>query len=293
MLPETTKSPAKRLEFIPGRLISLWDMIRFFLVDICVRWAEIQAAAKDYEKAAYGPKGNQNLIPEDFQHLAKIQGHFSLIAKTLDLNDTANQLYQFEHSLKHDAATPLSTHILLKNLIITTRNDMALKRVTFIPNEKVDYFQQEALFGAEVNEAFPTAIEDIKSAGNCYAAGLNTAAVFHFVRSAEVALVALAKKKLKIKNVGKSPVEEAMWQRIIEALEGKIEEAEKLAKGPKKRAALKLYHDLSNDCKAIKDKYRNPVCHGTEICTPLTAMDAHNSVKRFMVGVAAVLKRHK
>jgi hypothetical protein len=81
--------------------------------------------------------------------------------------------------------------------------ELAQRKLVFIPPNLVEYLEQEKLFGDAVYENFPSARGDIRDAGNCLAAGLNTAAVFHLMRVVELGLRALA-KKLHVKKVKKT-----------------------------------------------------------------------------------------
>ena len=61
-----------------------------------------------------------------------------------------------------------------------------------VATDRKDYVDKTHLSGEEVFNAYPSARSDITEAGNCLAAECTTAAVFHLMRAAEVALRALA-----------------------------------------------------------------------------------------------------
>ncbi len=89
-------------------------------------------------------------------------------------------------------------------------------KFAFVPEEKHDFFENDKNFGALVWIAFPSAREDTKSAGNCLAVGLDTAAVFHSMRIVEHGIRALAKHLgLKIKN---RTLETADWSQLIKGI---------------------------------------------------------------------------
>src|SRR5208282_2687692 len=61
----------------------------------------------------------------------------------------------------------------------------------YIPSAKTKFFEPLELFGNKVYQNFKSARTEIKDAGNCLAADLNTAAVFHLMRASEFGLRAL------------------------------------------------------------------------------------------------------
>ena len=96
-------------------------------------------------------------------------------------------------------------------------DELAVRKFVMIENSKSEHLENEALFGDCVWASFPSAREDIKSAGNCLALNLNTAAVFHLMRTAELGMRALAENlKVRLKQKGKSkPIKHAGWDDII------------------------------------------------------------------------------
>ncbi len=86
------------------------------------------------------------------------------------------------------------------------------------------YIDNGDLFGESVVKAFPDAVEDIKSAGNCMAVELSTAAVFHLMRDSEYGMRRLA-KRLNVRVTHKKtmcPLEYADWDKIITGIKKKI-----------------------------------------------------------------------
>src|SRR5947199_328325 len=67
-------------------------------------------------------------------------------------------------------------------------------RFMYMPDAEAKYYDQEQLFGTEVNESFSDARLDISSSGNCIACGLYTASVYHLMRVAEFGLRRIAKE---------------------------------------------------------------------------------------------------
>ena len=87
-------------------------------------------------------------------------------------------------------------------------------RFALIEPSKVQFFVRDDLFGKAFHDAAPADISaEIKAAGNCLALDLNTAAVFHLMRTAELGLRKLAKRLgARLKH----PLDFADWGRVIE-----------------------------------------------------------------------------
>src|SRR5436309_10023407 len=85
------------------------------------------------------------------------------------------------------------------------QKEMSESFLVFVPKRQAEYFEKDALFGGEVSQAFPSAWEDIRDAGNCIAADLHTAAVFHLMRVGELGMRALARHlRVKVQKTRKA-----------------------------------------------------------------------------------------
>lgn len=80
------------------------------------------------------------------------------------------------------------------------------------------YLNKSDLFGQAVNNKFPSAVDEFKSAGNCIAANLNSAAIFHLMRVVECGLNTLAH------SLGIQPqqIQHKTWGQILQIVEPKI-----------------------------------------------------------------------
>ena len=149
----------------------------------------------------------------------------------------------------------------------------------------------DALFGKEVYEHFESARSDIKDAGNCIAADLNTAAVFHLMRVTEIGLHALA-YELGATTVGKknTPIEFRMWGEIIGHIQSKMDSLTQGLPESEKREKSQFYHGLLIECEAIKELLRNPVSHGGNRYNEGETMNVFIHVKGFMTRLAAKIQ---
>jgi hypothetical protein len=160
-----------------------------------------------------------------------------------------------------------------------------------IPSPNDQYFEQEQLFGGLVFALFPNSRQDIKDAGNCIAAQLYTASVFHLMRACEDGLRSLARKlRVKLTDKGKpQPIDTATWEKVITQVRNKLNKAHTLAKGNPKRAAdIMRYADLLDRCQSLKDLYRNPTMHARSTFDYHQAASVLERSKEFMQALAGL-----
>jgi HEPN domain-containing protein len=143
-------------------------------------------------------------------------------------------------------------------------HDMSINEIEgivfgFLPRDHGKYFNQNALFGSEVNDKFKNAVYDIKEAGNCYAHGTYTACVFHLMRVLEIALHKLA---TDLGVTFPATLELENWQNIIEKIESEITAREKrLPKGTAKSEEMQHYSEAAKEFRYFKNAWRNHVSH--------------------------------
>lgn len=147
----------------------------------------------------------------------------------------------------------------LETIWLAIIGELKEKTFTFIPAEKANFFENKALFGHAVRQSFDSAKDDIRDAGNCLAADLPVAAVFHLMRVAELGLRQLAKTlRIKLKN----EIEFATWGEVIKALDNKLKEIENTQKRTSARdEKLRHYGGLLLDIRAFQHLWGNPVMH--------------------------------
>ncbi len=252
-----------------------------------MRWLDIQTTAQGYAKAARTPNA-QPMNPQDFQHLSKIVGAFEFIGGQLDLEETQYQTGLFGHALDHEPSTCQTVDALLRHLITTATKEMNGKVVVFIPKERARYFNKdakEALFGSDVYTAFPEARDDIKYAGNCISADLNTAAVFHLMRTVEHGMRSLANHLgVKIRN---RTLESADWGTLIKAIRAKIElRQQKYDKSKRKKKGefkkLDFYRAITDEMNVFRQNWRNNTMHTRSSYKASEAVGVFDRVCDFM-----------
>jgi hypothetical protein len=78
--------------------------------------------------------------------------------------------------------TPAELQVILDNLSFSFRRELSEEWFVHIPPDRQGYVDQDNLFGEGVTAAPPSAAQDIRDAGNCFAVGLATATIFHLMR---------------------------------------------------------------------------------------------------------------
>jgi hypothetical protein len=168
-------------------------------------------------------------------------------------------------------------------------NELRNRKFMYMPEAEAKYYDQNDLFGEDVDQAFPVAQLDIRSVGNCIACGLFTASVFHSMRVAEFGLRRIAAKlRVRIKDhKGYVPVEYGTWDKVAKACKGKIDKIRQRPIGPKREAELELYSDAADHCLFMKDIWRNNVSHNRKPYNEPESLAVLERVKDFMKFLAA------
>jgi hypothetical protein len=206
-------------------------MIAFMRANFEMPHRNIDLYKEKFRKLAMESKNQSKLSASEKNTYIKILESTRSLCDKLELNNSAgivrqinqdvwpNDNFPFHHAAEQD----------LRRLWNAMESDMASRWFAFIPEGRVEYFEREQLFGDKVFDAFPSAREDVKSAGNCLAADMPDGAVFYLMRIMEIGLRALA-RNLKAKTIIKKlkpshiPIELGTWEEIISTLENKVDE---------------------------------------------------------------------
>ncbi len=166
----------------------------------------------------------------------------------------------------------------LAALIFSFGNELRRELFVRILPDKEPFFQQEALFGAEVAEAFPSSAADIQHSGTCFAMGQDDACVFHLMRVLERGLNVIAGK------VGVS-FDRGNWQNVIDGIEAALK---KLGRSPGVDVEeRRLYAQATTQLYFVKDAWRNDVMHAREMYDTGRALSVLTNVSGFMQALAA------
>jgi hypothetical protein len=207
--------------------------------------------------------------------------HLNLENLEISTQNAQSMKQRLEREHPYTASEMLAELTLLMQTII---QELSKRKLAYIAPPYDVYFEQEKLFGDSVFDIFPEARQDVKDAGNCLAASLPTACVFHLMRVSEHGLRKLATKlKVKLTHSGKPcPLEFGDWDKVITAIRNKILEARKLPAGPKRQAKFEAYSNAADHCEYMKDIWRNNTAHARRPYSHNEALGAMNRVRDFM-----------
>jgi hypothetical protein len=258
------------------KLGALWDVRHLAVSAILV---ELEALQSFMDLAAAG--GSENKV--DF--LERLEALWRYCKDHgLELSEMAIQpLYDALHLSDSAPLGSFANEVkIIRGRII---DELRIPRFFFIPREKARFFEVRDScrnvippFGFEVQKRFGAiAGEDIDEAGKCYAAGRNTACVFHLMRVIEAGLVEL---KTRLGVVTKSP----NWDQVIKDLQNAVDA--RVGRDPAWREEHRFYSDCLAQLRNIKDGWRNPVMHVVEKHDEVNAFGIYEHTKAFMQRLA-------
>lgn len=214
----------------------------------------------------------------------------SLVARMRDLATTVDALGAhvtkraaeevIEH-LQKQSTTFRKVAEQFKYIEKTFRYELERTLLFALPPARQEYWlQSKPLFGTEVSDRFPFAVDDIAEAGKCLATERGTAAVFHLMRIMEVGLKDLAGAL----GIPYAP----SWESYIRQISDRIatKHASKVKKWKKQEP---FFRDVLGDLQAVKTSWRNPTMHVVKKYTPDEAEDIYRAVRTFMQRLASGL----
>lgn len=141
----------------------------------------------------------------------------------------------------------------LDTLEMSFRNELSGQLIFRIASDKNRYFEKDNLFGSEVSGAFPSATDNIRNAGTCYAVEQWDASVFHLMRVLERGLRVVAIRF----NVS---FQNANWNTIIQDIETSIGGINP-SFGADWREQRTFYSEVARHFRFLKDAWRNHIMH--------------------------------
>lgn len=156
-----------------------------------------------------------------------------------------------------------------------------------LPSDKAKLWEVRAPFGEAAFERFEDARFDATEAGNCYAAGRNTACVFHLMRVMEHSLRALA-GTLSIDDPGSGP--DRSWGAILGKIQTKIDAIASERKGWKQREGA-FFQGAHGLLIGVKDAWRNDCMHLEAKYDESDARRIYDAVNGFMGHLAQLPER--
>lgn len=276
----------KPWEDAPHQLISWWDMQRFsagafyrigkLLEELRHVWSQPVGVGD----AAYSfVKRPDPFVQEgDATALANLLALIRENCDSVGLNLSVRAIDSLSQTLQQpNAITYKQVPSRIEELDRRIQDEMRNHLFMFIPPKDAEKYDKAELFGVAVNTKFPKAQFDIIEAGNCYAAGRGTAAVFHLMRVMETAVQAFGSV------LGISLVNEKNWQVILNEIHKAIKTLP-----AKDQRTIELSEAAAN-LYSVKLAWRNPVMHPKEIYTQEEAKKILDATQNFMEHLARVI----
>ncbi len=168
--------------------------------------------------------------------------------------------------------------------------DLEKHMFLFVPTKKAELINEIDKTWGDIWKALPDSKYDTTQGIGCFAMGLDTATVFHFMRVAEHGLRYLARKlRIALTHRGKPhPIEYADWEKVIQAIKNKIDAVRKLPMGSARQEKLTRLSDAADHCTFMKDIWRNTVSHARKPYKSSEALTAMDRVRDFMGFVAGI-----
>jgi hypothetical protein len=295
-------SPYKTLALTPHKHFSLWDMIQLRTKEFIPIWDEMEKAIGhtflNRERAALANEqealinlmvGLSNRCNE-----MRLRESAYLCKESLSwLIDPAYHAltvpgepgkYKFPKSIPPRPLNSINTE--LQTIRKKIYEEMDSIRLAVIPQDKAGFFEQNDLLGKSFHDsASPEISAEIKAAGNCLAADLNTAAIFHLMRAVEHAMRAVVVHlKIRVKN---KPLEHAGWDEMIKLIEKKIRDKREKYEHSRKRnrkdlEACKFFRIVADELNFFKEIWRDNTMHSQRLYHASEAIRVFERVRDFM-----------
>jgi hypothetical protein len=260
-------------------------MYKLKVGEVATVLTHVMAASKEaaaYDRAHPGEEAPKEAIGHIQDAVEKLQS----FQQNLQLDEAlCTQLFVLQSSLKTGRADLRANalQVQLEAIVFGLLSNLRSRLFLFVPSDRAAFYWNFSLFG-QAPYIFDEAVFDMLDAGNSYVANLPNACIFHSMRVSEHGLRAIA-RKVKVtlrKHKNKCPIEYADWEQVITAIENKIIAIRRKPIGPKKNSELIFYSEAANQCRHIRDIWRNEISHTRKRYTLPEAYAAMSRVAEFM-----------
>jgi hypothetical protein len=255
----------------PHRLVSLWDMLQV----ATDRYLEMGRAMHEWMHGLPArATPNHPINDEHYKAFVSTMTMLQLHSSQLGLSVTEQLLGDKLRSLKGIELTHGITAAAIGEVYRCFLAELKSQAFFFIPKHRARFYSDlvvewsdpvaqgpeirvSPFFHATIATAFPSAIYDMREAGNCYAVSRNTACVFHLMRVLEIALGALG-------SVFGVSLAHTNWAPAIDEIEKKIREMHKdpiWRALPDCKEQQEFYAQAASHFAVLKDAWRNYTAH--------------------------------
>jgi hypothetical protein len=180
----------------------------------------------------------------------------------LEASVTLKSAKRLKSLLANDEATPQLLTKRLADLDERLSDELPSTKVLVVDAKTREYFDPKPpLFGDEVRGKFSSAVDEIDEAGNCYALGRPTAAVFHLMRVMETGIKAAA-KSLGLPDPIKP--NDRTWGAILGTIKTEIDRRSKPAAVPPvwlRSNDAAFFWEVHASLDSVKMAWRNTTMH--------------------------------
>ncbi len=283
-------------EFTPGKLWSLWDMLKFnasafYSAISTLRGLQVSLeTASDY--GAPGVPGDATNAPIDRKICKKIRRDLLTVQEALEVlgaRVTNIRLTNLVARLDNERF-PITNRIFTEGVgevHSRLKDEMSLATVFVLEEAKAQFYEPpNPLFGPEVETKFTAATFEIDEAAKCFALSRSTASVFHLMRAMEVGIHAV-RACLGIASPAKDW--ERNWGSILQKIEAEI--AARNSASPRRwnGGDKEFFESVYASLDAVRVAWRNTTMHVENKYTDDEAEHIFGAVHGFMRKLASRL----
>jgi hypothetical protein len=288
--------PDKTLVLTPHRLFSLWDMIPFLPLEFYQSKFHLEQIIRDFSNST-----DDTITEHDRLAVLNSLKPIKKQCETCELQHTLDSIEHIESNwdFSENYYSPHALAALLEGMLAIMRKELQKRTFAFIPEINARYFERDDLFGEQFHKnTSPEINVEIKSAGNCLAADLNSAAVFHLIRAAERGMRRLASRlKVSVKRDGKTiKISGATWGELIIEIRKTIDSERKKSPADRKiKGRLRDFELLADQSEILADHLnllkddRNDVMHTHNDFKASEALSVFERVRDFMQKLAKII----
>jgi hypothetical protein len=274
----------------PGRLWSLWDMLKENAASFMELGARVHDVTAVYEWDKYHPIDETNSVRRlNAEGERAIREHLRSLIVLADRLKLPVSKAVLERHLDYADSTPQSQGEY-ERVVSIFRDELSSLLFLFVPSHLAKYYECDDIVSDAVATAFPKASEELRQAGTCFSTASHTACVFHAMRAAEIGLRALG-TKYEITLKGGKAIEMAQWGEILDGLsKAAIHIENRPNNDPTKDSDLLFLSEACAQFRFFKSGWRIRVAHARATYNEAQALEALEHVRSFFETLASQLK---
>jgi hypothetical protein len=264
-----------------GRLVPLLDMLKVKAREFAGVVGDLgEFRFKVSETLHFKPELGNQPPPKDL--LADVRvflGEAHAVFEDIGCDHTSD-MAGFYLAVKDEQFHFSSLQSALDGMMISLISELNAKRIFQLTGDNAKLYSESPvdLFGKDVSNAFPSAVDEIQEAGNCIALSRWPASAFHLMRVLERGLSVLAAKF-------EVSADHTNWHNIIEQIETRVRKIDP-EWGSDWKDQQRFYSEAARHFMFLKDGWRNHVMHVREVYDEGRALSVWQHTKEFMQQIA-------